>query len=242
MEELEHDQITFDCDRCYDIDEHPERTRSELPITADHHCRSVPRRRPDRRHCPRHRRADARHTGPNRHHRECHRGSRQHWSRPGRSRRTGRLHDRIGHWGTHVVNGATYRCNTTCSRTWRRLPCSPHAVADRVPKSAVPAKDLKELITWLKANPGKAAQGSGGAGSAAHIHGVFFQQRTGTQFQHVPYRGAAPAMQDLIAGQSRCDDRPGAQRPSSCPCRQDQGLCGHGQVTPCCGARYSDGR
>jgi tripartite-type tricarboxylate transporter receptor subunit TctC len=60
---------------------------------------------------------------------------------------------------------------------------------------------LKELIAWLKANPGKAAQGSGGAGSAAHIHGVFLQQRTGTQFQHVPYRGAAPAMRDLIAGQ-----------------------------------------
>jgi tripartite-type tricarboxylate transporter receptor subunit TctC len=70
-----------------------------------------------------------------------------------------------------------------------------------VSKTAVPAKDLKELIAWLKANPDKASQGSGGAGSAAHIHGIFFQERTGTRFQHVPYRGAAPAMQDLIGGQ-----------------------------------------
>ena len=67
--------------------------------------------------------------------------------------------------------------------------------------NAAPAKNLQELIAWLKANPGKVSQGSGGTGSAAHIQGVFFQMETGTRFQHVPYRGAGPAMQDLVAGQ-----------------------------------------
>src|SRR5688572_9664650 len=107
----------------------------------------------------------------------------------------------IGHWGTHVVNGATYTLQYDLLKDLAPVAMLASTPSLIVSKSTVPAKDLKELIAWLKANPGKAAQGSGGAGSAAHIHGVFLQQRTGTQFQHVPYRGAAPAMQDLIAGQ-----------------------------------------
>jgi tripartite-type tricarboxylate transporter receptor subunit TctC len=107
----------------------------------------------------------------------------------------------IGHWGTHVVNGATYTLQYDLLKDLAPVAMLASTPSLIVSKSTVPAKDLKELIAWLKANPGKAAQGSGGAGSAAHIHGVFLQQRTGTQFQHVPYRGAAPAMQDLVAGQ-----------------------------------------
>jgi tripartite-type tricarboxylate transporter receptor subunit TctC len=107
----------------------------------------------------------------------------------------------IGHWGTHVVNGATYSLQYDLLNDLAPVALLASTPSLIVSKSAVPAKDLKELIAWLKANPGKAAQGSGGAGSAAHIHGIFFQQRTDTHFQHVPYRGAAPAMQDLIGGQ-----------------------------------------
>jgi tripartite-type tricarboxylate transporter receptor subunit TctC len=70
-----------------------------------------------------------------------------------------------------------------------------------VSKNDVPASDLKGLIGWLKANPGKASEGTAGAGSPQHVGGVFFQNATGTRFQFVPYRGAAPAMQDLLAGQ-----------------------------------------
>jgi tripartite-type tricarboxylate transporter receptor subunit TctC len=55
-------------------------------------------------------------------------------------------------------------------------------------------------LAWLKANPDKATQGHGGTGSTTHIAGVFFQRETGTRFQFVPYRGAAPAIQDLMAG------------------------------------------
>jgi tripartite-type tricarboxylate transporter receptor subunit TctC len=68
-----------------------------------------------------------------------------------------------------------------------------------VAKKAVPANTLTELIAWLKANPGKASQGTAGAGT--RVSGVFFQSLSGTSFELVPYRGAAPAMQDLIAGQ-----------------------------------------
>jgi tripartite-type tricarboxylate transporter receptor subunit TctC len=70
-----------------------------------------------------------------------------------------------------------------------------------VAKKAVPAKDLKELIAWLKANSATATQGTAGHGSGSHVSGVYLQKITGTQFQFVPYRGAGPAMQDLVAGQ-----------------------------------------
>jgi tripartite-type tricarboxylate transporter receptor subunit TctC len=65
----------------------------------------------------------------------------------------------------------------------------------------MPAKDLRELVAWLKANPDKASQGTSGGGSIPHVAGVLFQNMTGTRFQLVPYRGMAPAMQDLVAGQ-----------------------------------------
>jgi tripartite-type tricarboxylate transporter receptor subunit TctC len=57
------------------------------------------------------------------------------------------------------------------------------------------------MIAWLKANPDKATAGTSGAGGGSHVNGVYFQNRTGTKFQFVPYRGTGPAMADLIAGQ-----------------------------------------
>jgi hypothetical protein len=69
-----------------------------------------------------------------------------------------------------------------------------------VAKKTIPAQDLREFIAWLKANPGKAAQGAAGIGSPAHVSGVYFQRLNGTTFQFVPYRGAAPAKQDLVGG------------------------------------------
>ena len=69
-----------------------------------------------------------------------------------------------------------------------------------VPKIAMPAKDLKELVAWLKANPDKASLGTPGVGGASQLAAVLFQNSTGTRFQFVPYRGNGPAMQDMIAG------------------------------------------
>jgi len=65
----------------------------------------------------------------------------------------------------------------------------------------LPAKNLQELIAWLKANPGKASVGIPGAGSTGNLAGISFQNITGTSFQFVPYRGDAPAVQDMMAGQ-----------------------------------------
>ncbi|HEY7299235.1 MAG TPA: tripartite tricarboxylate transporter substrate-binding protein [Xanthobacteraceae bacterium] len=70
-----------------------------------------------------------------------------------------------------------------------------------VATNSVPAKDIRELIRWLKANPDKATAGNVGAGSPAHLCGLYFQSHTGTSFAFASYRGAGPIMQDLIAGQ-----------------------------------------
>ena len=70
-----------------------------------------------------------------------------------------------------------------------------------VGRKALPPNDLKELIAWLKANPDKASVGIPGVGGTGHLTGLAFQKETGTKFQFVPYRGNAPALQDLVAGQ-----------------------------------------
>src|SRR5262245_21962927 len=62
------------------------------------------------------------------------------------------------------------------------------------------AKDLNELIAWLKANPDKAVQGTGGPGGVPHLAGMLFQKMTDTHFGFVPYRGTALAINDLVAG------------------------------------------
>jgi tripartite-type tricarboxylate transporter receptor subunit TctC len=68
-------------------------------------------------------------------------------------------------------------------------------------KNSLGIKTLKDFITWLKANPGKASVGIPGAGSTGNLAGIAFEKATGTTFQFVPYRGDAPAVQDLMAGQ-----------------------------------------
>jgi tripartite-type tricarboxylate transporter receptor subunit TctC len=70
-----------------------------------------------------------------------------------------------------------------------------------VGKKNLAADDLKGLIAWLKANPDKASVGIAGVGAVGQLTGISFQKVTGTKFQFVPYRGNAPAMQDLLAGQ-----------------------------------------
>ena len=70
-----------------------------------------------------------------------------------------------------------------------------------VGKQDLQAKDLKELMAWLKQNPDKASVGIAGVGATGHLAGIAFQRETGTRFQFVPYRGNGPAMQDLVAGQ-----------------------------------------
>jgi tripartite-type tricarboxylate transporter receptor subunit TctC len=70
-----------------------------------------------------------------------------------------------------------------------------------VGRKSLPADDLKGLIAWLKTNPDKASVGIAGVVATGHLTGISFQEETGTRFQFVPYRGNAPAMQDLLAEQ-----------------------------------------
>jgi tripartite-type tricarboxylate transporter receptor subunit TctC len=69
-----------------------------------------------------------------------------------------------------------------------------------VTKLAFPANTVPELVALVKANPGKYFFGSGGSGTSPHLCGEMLKQRAGLDMQHVPYRGGAPAMQDMLAG------------------------------------------
>lgn len=70
-----------------------------------------------------------------------------------------------------------------------------------VARNNLPVADAKEFISYLKANPGKLSYGSPGNGSSPHLAGEMFKSMSGTFAVHVPYRGAAPALNDLLAGQ-----------------------------------------
>ena len=107
----------------------------------------------------------------------------------------------MGHIGTFAVNPALYP----------KLPYDPMKSFEPVSGIAnvhnmlvvhpeVPAKTLQELIDYAKQNPGKLNYASGGIGSAAHIAMVALADRTGMNLTHVPYRGTAPAVTDLLGG------------------------------------------
>jgi len=108
----------------------------------------------------------------------------------------------IGQNGSHVVTGATYqRLPYDLLKDFEPLSLLTDAPFFLAGKRTFPPDDLKGLIAWMKANPDKATFGNGGNGSISHISGLMFMRITGTTAQVVPYRGNAPAMQDLVAGQ-----------------------------------------
>jgi len=107
----------------------------------------------------------------------------------------------IGQYGNYVLNGAIYPLAYDLINDFEPVALvatNPQAI---VVKNDLPVKTLNELVAWLAANPGKASQGTAGAGSPSHVSGIYLQSVTNTRFAFVPYRGAAPAMQDLAAGQ-----------------------------------------
>lgn len=107
----------------------------------------------------------------------------------------------IGHWGTHVLNGAIYKLPYDVLADFEPVALIASGPQLIVGRKGLAADNLKDMVSWLKANPNKASAGTAGAGSGAHVAAVFFQTRTATEFQLVPYRGAGPAMIDLVAGQ-----------------------------------------
>ena len=106
----------------------------------------------------------------------------------------------LGHWQTHVVNGATYTLPFDVVNDFAPIALVADCPMWLVGRSGLAAQNLQELIAWMKESPGKATVGIGGVGGGADVVGTYFQKNTGTQFQFVPYRGAAPMMQDLLAG------------------------------------------
>jgi tripartite-type tricarboxylate transporter receptor subunit TctC len=110
---------------------------------------------------------------------------------------------------TLLISGSYVAINATLFRTLNFnyiRDVAPIGSIVRVPQlmqvnPSVPAKTVPEFIAYAKANPGKIAMGSGGIGSPAHVIGEYFKLATGTDLTHVPYRGAAPAVTDLIGGQ-----------------------------------------
>src|SRR5262249_15124425 len=110
---------------------------------------------------------------------------------------------------TLLISGSSAAINATLFRTLNFnfiRDTAPIASIVRVPQlmqvtPLLPVKSVPEFIAYAKANPGKIAMGSGGNGSPAHVVGEYFKLMTGTDLTHVPYRGAAPAVADLLAGQ-----------------------------------------
>ena len=108
----------------------------------------------------------------------------------------------IGHWGTHVVNGAYYNLNFDLIRDFApvaQIATNPQLVMS---KNSVPARNMKELTAWIKANQDKVQFATGGVGGASHIAGIYFMNRVGAKVEYVPYRGAAPALQALLSGEA----------------------------------------
>jgi tripartite-type tricarboxylate transporter receptor subunit TctC len=107
----------------------------------------------------------------------------------------------VGNWTSAVGAGALYNVPWHILHDLTPVAQLPASSLMIVGKSGLAANNIKEFIAWLKANPGKATAASVGAGSGAHICGLYFMDKTGTSFQFAQYRGGAPAMQDLVGNQ-----------------------------------------
>jgi len=107
----------------------------------------------------------------------------------------------IGGVNHFVVNGAVYPLTYDLVKDFEpisMLATGPMLILSR---NTLPAKNLAELIAWLKANPDTVTFGTGGLASPPHITGLSLQEITGNKFQFVPFRGSAPALQNVLAGQ-----------------------------------------
>jgi len=107
----------------------------------------------------------------------------------------------IGHWGTHVVNGAYYTLPFDLLHDLAQVAMiadNPQMIVSRL---GVPAQNLKELNAWITANQGTAKIGTGGVGGASHMAGIYYLNRIGAKLPFIPYRGGAPALQALLASE-----------------------------------------
>jgi tripartite-type tricarboxylate transporter receptor subunit TctC len=115
----------------------------------------------------------------------------------------------IGSMSSHVLNGAVYRLSYDLIKDLEPVAPLVGEPTVIVGRKGIPADDLGHLVAWLRANPGKASAAIQGVGNMGHLAGILFQKFTNTSFEFVPYRGTAPAILDLVAGQvDICFDGP----------------------------------
>ena len=106
----------------------------------------------------------------------------------------------IGSGDQFVVNAAIYPLQYDVVKDFEPVALLMDGPNLIVSKNAIPASNLKELFAWLKANHAAVAHGHNGAGGALHLCGIELQRITGASWPFIPYRGAAPALQDMVGG------------------------------------------
>ncbi|MDI1283849.1 MAG: tripartite tricarboxylate transporter substrate binding protein [Reyranella sp.] len=106
----------------------------------------------------------------------------------------------MGNIGPQSIGYSLYRNMPYTPASLIPVSCVLTAPNVLVVHPSVPAKTVPEFVAWLKAQNGKASYASSGTGQSPHLSGAWFLQLTGTKAEHIPYRGAAPALQDLTAG------------------------------------------
>ena len=107
----------------------------------------------------------------------------------------------IGQWGTNVAAGVVHNLPIDLLKDLEPVGLISTQPSLIVGRKDLPANNLKELIAWLKANPGKVSVGTSGPGSPSHVFGSFFQNTIGAKFDFIPYRSAGDSQKDLVGGQ-----------------------------------------
>ncbi|WP_332695215.1 Bug family tripartite tricarboxylate transporter substrate binding protein [Bosea sp. (in: a-proteobacteria)] len=108
----------------------------------------------------------------------------------------------MGNAGSHGINAATYaNIPYDVMRDFTPVSLVYKAPNIFIASTKLPVKSMAELIAHAKANPGKLSYASGGSGSSAHMNTEYLKVLTGIEATHVPYRGAGPALNDIVAGQ-----------------------------------------
>jgi tripartite-type tricarboxylate transporter receptor subunit TctC len=108
----------------------------------------------------------------------------------------------MGNAGSHGINAALYKdLPYDVERDFAPITQVMRAPNVLVVTPSLPAKNVTEFIALLKANPGKYSYGSGGNGSSAHFTAELFKSMAGVDIAHIPYKGATPALTDVIAGE-----------------------------------------
>jgi tripartite-type tricarboxylate transporter receptor subunit TctC len=106
----------------------------------------------------------------------------------------------VGTWGTHVVNAFVYSTPYDLAQDFEPVALLPSVPHWFIARKNLPPQNFKEFIAYLKENSGKVTAASVGAGGSSAVCGYYFGKATGTSTTLVPYRGGAPALQDIVAG------------------------------------------